>query len=905
MRASEQIVKFFEVFPHNYDRVARWYNPEMEVQVLVAQDNGEAVNGRTGVYTHNNLLYKWYNFRIPKNANSEPINNDHELNWPLDRHAEAIGMTGWNFVQQKSIRGGFDFDAITGHAKGVGVSDDQLAEIQRRALEVPELLVLKSTGGGGLHLYLEFDPDNLPTTVNHTEHAALMIACLKEISRRIGFDFQANMDVGGGNMWVWHRKMTKDNGGLTLIKDNVLPDGSRAYMQVPDNWHLYVDVAARKRSKVRISGIPADEEDAVIQHAASQRRVPLSTEHRRIINDLKGYTNYTTQWLDDHHLLQTHTRLLKQYFEDRAATGDPLKGNFDTVSEGRDPRKPNSYCIPTENDGWIVYRFGQNTSEHPSWRTSRTGKTYCYYNRPFSLEDAAAAFEGQPIDLKGSGYSFLNGDAVVSAFRSMGQRIDIPTELRNRQVSVIKGKLGVQLEIAHDAHDPQQLEGWLHKKGKWTKVFNIKLLKNDDNIDYDLIDQHVRSLISSDKATYGWGILHNNGFWIFTNKDDARSKLASLDIPDIDKVFGTLLSSGWTIVHLPFQDEFPGNRQWNLKAPKLKYIPLAYEEDNDSPHPHWDMILNHVGTDLNPYLRDLSWAQRNGIHTGYDYLLKWIALMIREPFEPLPYLYLWGPQCSGKSMLHEAISLLMQGGMMRADSALTNPNDFNGELAGAVLCVVEEKNISAQAASVYNKLKDLVTSLVIPIHAKHKQVYLQPNTTHWIQCANARDHVPIFPGDTRVTMIYVDHLAHEVPQKIMLDRLQEEAPYFMWTLMNTSLPDVEHRLRLPAVTTSSKTQMEDSAKSALDIFIDEQCVKAPGSYVTLDEFLNRFYENFPTLEREKWPKQIVINKLPHNLPVGIYMGKKCIGNIRFINNPEIINHSTTELIAIKNQLVPK
>jgi hypothetical protein len=905
MLASQQLVKFFEITTHNNKRIANWYTPEMEVQVMVSKGDGEIVNGRQGVYTDNNLFYEWYNFRLPKNANSEPINNDHILKWPLDQHVEAIGMTGWNFIQKKSIRGGFDFDTITGHAKGVGVTDSQLLEIQQKALEVPELLVLKSTGGNGLHLYLEFDPETLPETTNHTEHSALMIACLKDISRRVGFDFQANMDVGGGNMWIYHRKMTPENNGLTLIKDNLTKDGNRAYMAVPENWRLYVDVAARKRTRVKISGAEsAEEEGSIIQHAAGQRRVPLSEEHLRMIADLKGYANYTTQWVDDHHLLQTHTHLLKQYFNERVDSNEPLLGTFETISEGRNPSHPNCYCYPTKEDGWIVYRFGHGTTEHQSWKTSKTGKTYCYYNKPFSLEEAAFAFDGQPVDLKGVSFSFPDATSVITAIKSMGQNITIPIELEARPVVVTRGRMGIQLEIAHDDRDPKTLEGWLFKRGKWTKVYNIKLLKSSDDVDYDLIDQHVRALISSDKSTHGWGILHNDNFWVFTNKDDARSKLASIETLDIDKVFGALLSSGWVIIHLPFQDEFPGNRQWNLKAPKLKFAPLQYDESESSPHPHWDLILNHVGNDLNPHLKELSWAKRNGIHSGYDYLLKWIALMIREPFEPLPYLYLWGPQCSGKSMLHEAIALLMEGGVMRADSALTNQNDFNGELAGAVVCIVEEKNISTQAASVYNKLKDLVTSISIPIHPKHKQVYLQPNTTHWIQCANARDNVPIFPGDTRVTMIYVDHLMKEVPQKIMLERLEEEAPYFMYTLMNTALPAIEHRLRLPVVSTSSKAQMEESSKTALDVFIEEMCTITNGASVPLDSFFSKFYEILPATERETWPKRMVINKLPHKLPVGVYNGLKCIGNIYFNDDPQT-SEIQTELILVDNKLVPK
>jgi len=220
---------------HNEPRIAAWYNDQMEVQVNVARGSGELVDGKVGVFCGDGITYQWYNLRIPKNANSDPVDNDYEIKYPLEQHVEAIGMTGWDWVNRKSIRVGFDFDAITGHAEGVGISDEQLEEIRNKLKLIPEALILRSTSGSGMHLYFEFDPNNLTTTANHTEHAGLALACIKKISTLVGFDFQAGLDVGGGNMWIWHRKMTAENLGLTIIKDNVAPDGSRAYLEVPES----------------------------------------------------------------------------------------------------------------------------------------------------------------------------------------------------------------------------------------------------------------------------------------------------------------------------------------------------------------------------------------------------------------------------------------------------------------------------------------------------------------------------------------------------------------------------------------------------------------------------------------------------------------------------------------------
>ncbi len=888
MKATEQLLAFFKIFPHNNPRVAGWYNPDMEVQVNVAQDDGEPIAGKVGVYCGLNYSYEWYNFRLPKNAKSDPIDCDHELRYPLDRHADAIGLTGWDWRNRRSIRCGFDFDDITGHAKGVGITEDQLHAVLNKLMEIPEALVLRSTGGKGLHVYFEFDVDNLPKTANHTEHAALALACLKEISRRVDFNFEANMDVGGGNMWIWGRKTTSENQGFALLKDNIQKDGSRAYLIPPENWMAYVDVAARRRSKVRIEGVEDSEQDAITGKAAAQRNTPLDDIHKQIIAELQGYAGFTTVWVSDHHLLQTHTRVLKMLFDDREKAGNPLKGSFETLAQGKDPGKPNVFLFPMENGAFRACRFGQGTNEHDSWKLDKGGWTYCFYNKSLSLDGAAAAFDGLEDDIKGGGYTFPSGSAAIAAIKSMGHSIEIPTELEDRPIRLQPHKGRLLVEIVKHTEDRIEPDGWLQKKGKFFRIYNIDTrIKSEGNIDFEEVDKIIRCLISSDNSTSGWACWHEKGCWVFTTKDDARSRLKAAGYEDnTEVVLGEALAKAWTITHVPFQDEFPGNRQWNLKAPKLKYKPEPYEP-GDSPHPHWDMILEHTGADLTANLKELTWAQKNGICTGKDYLQRWIALMIREPFEHLPYLYLWGNQNTGKTILHQAIATLMEGGVMRADSALTNSGDFNGELAGAVLCVVEEKNIAQNATAVYNKIKDLVTADTIAIHAKYKQVCVQPNTTHWIQCSNSRDSCPVFTGDTRVTMLYVDQLVAEIPTRILIQKLEEEAPYFMYTLMNLSLPDVEHRLRLPIVDTSSKEQLIDANKNALENFIDEHCFYAPGMMIPFDEFMTQFMSSLSATEVTYWNRSSVLNTLPQKFPVGKYgTGKKQLGNLSF-TKPEV------------------
>lgn len=238
---------------------------------------------------------------------------------------------------------------------------------------------------------------------------------------------------------------------------------------------------------------------------------------------------------------------------------------------------------------------------------------------------------------------------------------------------------------------------------------------------------------------------------------------------------------------------------------ELRFQPADLAGD----HPLWDKVLQHCGADLDESLKKQPWAVRNGIETGEEYLRLWIACMLREPFESLPYLFLFGPQCSGKSILHEAISLLIAKGAVSADRALVSK--LNGELDNAVLCYVEETDVNPVGSWSYNKLKDWVTGRGVFIHTK-RQCYTQDNSTHWIQCSNDLAYAPVSALGRRITMICVAPLkdGEEIPKNILLAKLKEEAPHFLRTLLDLRLPTVEGRLRIPIIETPQKRQAEDN-----------------------------------------------------------------------------------------------
>ena len=215
----------------------------------------------------NDNYEEWYNYRCPKNAKGDPIDNtDREQTFNLHRHYDSIGTTGWNFKLRRSIGVGFDYDSLEGHKSGSGVEADKLVYVMDVAKRVDYVEIRKSTSGTGYHLWVWFDPNNLPETANHTEHAALARAVLLKMSHDAGFDFTADVDCMGGNMWICAKRATKENGGLTLVHAAKQP-----LTDYPQDWREQLEVISRKRKRARLCGTETAEEADQIENENRDR----------------------------------------------------------------------------------------------------------------------------------------------------------------------------------------------------------------------------------------------------------------------------------------------------------------------------------------------------------------------------------------------------------------------------------------------------------------------------------------------------------------------------------------------------------------------------------------------------------------------------------------------------------
>jgi hypothetical protein len=878
--ASEALYNFLHArkTPANADLVDRW-STAMETQVNVIAGDGEPVAGKKSTWTNGSDT--WHSIRIPRNAATEPIWEDYKIGYPFDLYAEGIGMTGWDWQARRSRHFGYDFDALTGHAQGIGIDDDQLEKVKRAACALPYVEVRRSTGGGGVHLYVYIDDAGVPTD-NHTEHAALARCILGMMSAEVGFDFASAIDACGHVMWIWHRKMTAENRGLAIIK----PATKRlSEADLPKNWRDHIEVVKGRRSKIRVNQIAEDDQDPFETLASSRKIIPLDDSHKAQIEALMR-SGATTLWVADHHLLQTHTTALRSLLEEEGKALN-LVGVFTTISEGRDPGTPNCFLFPLPNGAWRVYRFSPGIAEADTWTQDGQGWTTCYFNRYPDLETACTLFGG--VEREQGGFVFSSPNAATEAARSLGQDIELPDDTGERKVTLKAHKDGRLVVEIERRHDEEAIEGWEDKKGRYVKIFKVNVKtdpKEDDELDFNEFDKILRALKTTAAEHSGWMIREEGKEWIRHPASNVKMLLQSLDYPkgEAEAIMGAAIGRSWKLVNLPFREEYPGGRQWNMDAAQFRFKPAEVADDDVPYHPHWDLIFEHIGHQLTPMLRELPWAASANIRTGADYLRAWVACAFRDPFQPTPYLFFFGPENSGKSIFHEALQLLVTKGVVQAKRPLEGRDGFNGELSGAIICAVEEVDIS-KCPGARERLKAWVTGRTISIRKLRQDSFEQPNATHWVHTANSLENCPIFPGDTRITAVYVADLLDEqrIAKPKMEACLEQEAPHFLYTLMHMELPPMIDRLRLPVVTTASKLSAEEANQTELEQFIAECCEKTPDEHTPFGDFYDRFQQWLPANEKHAWSKKRVSKELPvrHSRIVG-YANQKFVSHLTLL-----------------------
>jgi hypothetical protein len=140
-----------------------------------------------------------------------------------------------------------------------------------------------------------------------------------------------------------------------------------------------------------------------------------------------------------------------------------------------------------------------------------------------------------------------------------------------------------------------------------------------------------------------------------------------------------------------------------------------------------------------------------------------------------------------------------------------------------------------------------------------------------------------------------------IPEKKYFMRLLEiEGPQFLWWLLNTEIPPIESRLRIPVIASAEKIEMMFANESPLLLFFRENVHQSQGNVITMDELFEKFIDFLPFDRRKIWQRKTFYN----NLPDWVVRGKNGSGtwvcaNVSFNPTAEI----GVKLIKIHDRIV--
>jgi len=815
--------------------IPKW-SPALETQYNVIPGSAEDEPDDDGQKVWTDGEQTWCHHRWPHKAQSTPYYRDTPMTFSPGIHLDRIGSTWWNWEEEESWAVGFDID-VEGAGHKQGISQAKLDEVVEILKGVPYVTLVCSTSGRGVHGYVFFEKGHRPKTRNHNEHTQVAHAVVDRICKDANFDFigQKIIDVTGVILWFWAHTSDTNHPGFALIKE---ASHNLKVSDIPD-WHISAKKRHYSETVKKVAGYT--ETGNYVEESTTEFEVcPLDDTHREILKELESL-DWTFIWNSDYNMAHTHTCALKELFHKRMSEGRPLRGMFDTVSGGTDKTKPNCFISPRPDGVFRVARFGNNTSEHPSWSTYE-GRTWAYFNQEVDVLSVITKFA---FDSRGAVLKFKPDD-LKAALAALGH--ELPSiDLVEDHINVLITDNGLMMASVPGIQG--EMPGW-KRRGK-NMVCELPVVHKEvvfQRNQLEEADKIVRHLRTPNMEQFGWVVQTTDRNWThYTAYTNVGCVLKERFGKGTDKVKSAVTTQPWTIVHRPFQREYPIpieedkqnnlERIWNWKAPQLRFPPA----DEIGPCPHFDAILDHLGTSLNEEVVRTEWCNRWGMMSGADYLRFWIASMIKHPDQPLPYLFFCGPQNSGKSIFFEMFYILFTTGVVSAENALKG--DFNAELASAVLAYVDEKNLNKEsAAEMYSRLKEWITARQIPIHKKGFTPYNQPNTLHFVHCANSSLSVPIEDGDTRITVIEVSPLKKIVPKEIMENFLRQEASYFLKQVLDVTLPDPIDRLRIPTLTSSAKHDLEQMNKTPVDMCASEILIPCSGAKVSISDFYERYKE---------------------------------------------------------------
>lgn len=383
------------------------------------------------------------------------------------------------------------------------------------------------------------------------------------------------------------------------------------------------------------------------------------------------------------------------------------------------------------------------------------------------------------------------------------------------------------------------------------RIKKAKKRRGPDRGSVQDLEAVLRNAHQEQRSVGWWYRAHEK--WVYYSLSEIKATIDDAGCP-VSPAVARLMKDAWTLVNEPFQGEELEGRRWNKDAAKL-----THPDPKQGPHPMWDQVLRVLGRGLDGAVAASSWCRENGIRDGASYLLAWVASLIQRPEVKLPWLFFYGLENVGKSTLWEALACLFASGFIIANEALENKGGFNGELAGKVLCVVDDLPIHAK---MLKRIKPWVTGEFMGIHAKGQTPYTIPNRTHWIQTGNKVSDCPLKRGDTRMTICQVVAAegADRRPKSEILRLCKEEASAFTWTLKRFVLPPAVDRLGIAMLATADKRDQQAANATSLERWLEESW---PDSLAMSDQKLaSAFVKQVPAHEAFEWDTARIVSELP-------------------------------------------
>ena len=255
-----------------------------------------------------------------------------------------------------------------------------------------------------------------------------------------------------------------------------------------------------------------------------------------------------------------------------------LVGVFKTNSAGRNPGNPNCFLFPLTNGGWRVYRFSPGVAEaEPGARTARGGRRV-----------TSTAGRTWPSPPRPTAASKTRTKAATSSRRRKMPCRSPRSWARTTSRSTRCSRAARPPSRPHkDGRLVMEIE---RKKGDAELNGARRLARQEDQVGPRLRDHHQRqerrrrsglTRVRQPPSRHqdpGQAICRLGGPRRAANGSDNPAANVKMLLQNLGNakdaaecIMGGAVGKGWRLVSLPFREEYPGGRQWNLDAAQFRY----------------------------------------------------------------------------------------------------------------------------------------------------------------------------------------------------------------------------------------------------------------------------------------------------------------------------------------------